>query len=336
MQIGISTRWNSYRHSSGGELVDELRGLGFHTIELGYDLRAELVSGIREAVEQGEISVVSVHNFCPVPPAVPCGHPEVFSLCALDERERESAIKHTSNTIRFAAELKAAVVIAHAGRVRLARMTERLILLYERGQRFQTRYEKYKLNLMARRDRKVGPYLEKLRDSLSRLLPVLDECGVVLALENLPTWEAIPTELELEQLINEMGTDRIRYWHDIGHAQVRENLGFISHMRWLERLSPFVAGMHIHDVIAPAYDHLPPPQGEIPFEQFKNIAIRIPRLIMEPAPTASAEAVVKARDYLLQLYSPAGGQNGSKRKGKRGNEKSPDNRDNRTGRILPG
>jgi hypothetical protein len=46
-----------------------------------------------------------VHNFCPVPIGAPRGHPEIWTLAARDERERESAMHHTGRTIRFAAEV---------------------------------------------------------------------------------------------------------------------------------------------------------------------------------------------------------------------------------------
>jgi len=303
MEIGVSTRWNAYRHSSGEELAGELHSLGFEILELGYDLRAELVPGLKKAVEERVVRIVSVHNYCPVPPGVPQGHPELFSLSATDERERTRAVEYTRRTIRFAAEMGAGAVVVHAGRVKLPRMTERLILLYERGQRFYPRYEKYKLALMARRDRLAPTYLERLKRSLEELLPDLEETAVTLALENLPSWESLPTELEVESLLGDLRHERIRYWHDVGHAQVRENLGFISHFRWAERLAPLMAGMHLHDVLPPAYDHLVPPRGEVRFAQLKSIAIAVPRLIMEPAPNSPAEELTQGRAYLQKVWS---------------------------------
>ncbi|HIE11738.1 MAG TPA: sugar phosphate isomerase/epimerase [Kiritimatiellae bacterium] len=305
MEIGISTRWSAFRHASGENLAAELAELGFRTVELGYDLRAELVPGIQAAVRQQVLRVASVHNFCPVPPNVSRGHPELHSLCALDEDERQRAVEHTIRTVRFAAEMSAAAVVVHAGRVRLPAMTERLAALYERGLRFQPRYERYKLSLLEKRERRSGRYLDQLRRSLEQMIPVLERESVTLALENLPTWESVPTELEMETILREFAGKRIGYWHDLGHARVRENLGFISHLRWLERLSSGVVGIHIHDVLPPIYDHLVPPRGEVPFEQFKNVAKTVSRRIMEPAPSTPAQDVVAGRQYLEKVW---GGQ----------------------------
>ncbi|HDL77550.1 MAG TPA: hypothetical protein ENG36_02140 [Lentisphaerae bacterium] len=302
MQIGISTRWNAFRHASGETLAAELADLGFTTIELGYDLRPDLVPGIKAAVHQQALSVVSVHNYCPVPPNVSRGHPELYSLCALDEGERQRAVEYTIRTVRFAAEMSAGVVVVHGGRIKLPAMTERLAALYERGLRFQPRYEKYKLSLLEKRERRAARHLDQLRRSLEEIIPVLEEESVTLALENLPTWESVPTELEMESILREFAGRRIAYWHDLGHARVRENLGFISHLRWLERLLPGMVGMHIHDVLPPIYDHLVPPRGEIPFEQFKNVANTVSRLIMEPAPAASAQDVVAGKQYLEKVW----------------------------------
>ena len=36
------------------------------------------------------------------------------------------------------------------------------------------------------------------------------------------------------------------YWHDTGHGQTRQNLGFISVAHWLDRLSDHIAGFHLH------------------------------------------------------------------------------------------
>ena len=70
-------------------------------------------------------------------------------------------------------------------------------------------------------------------------------------------WEALPTEVEMFELLREFGSRRLRYWHDMGHGQIRENMGFINQVRWLEKLQPHLAGMHVHDVARPACDHAP-------------------------------------------------------------------------------
>ena len=284
MVISLSTRWNAYRHGSGQAMIEEILELGVQHVELGYDLTLDLSMGVKEAVSNGAIVVDSVHNFCPVPTGAPMGHPELFYLCALDRRSRESAVRNTVKTIEFAAEVGARVVVAHAGRIYLGGLTQKLITLCEADKQYSPRYDKLKLKLLMKRERKVAKYIEALYLSLEELLPALDKADVCLALENLPSWETVPNEVEMETLCGHFDSPRIGYWHDLGHGQVRQNLGFISQRRWVERLAPYLKGMHVHSVEPPAFDHLMPPRGALDFEGFRTLAWNAGLAVMEPAP----------------------------------------------------
>jgi len=265
-------------------MIEEILRMGFSHVELGYDLTVDLVPGVKKLVEEKAVTVDTVHNFCPVPIGAPYGHPELFPLTSSDEIVRQSAIVHTRRTIDFAAQVHARVVVAHAGTVEMAILTRKLITLYEKGKRYSPRYERTKLKLLIQRDRKVRRHLDQLRRSVEELLPDLEDSRVQLALENLPTWESVPAETEMEDLLKSFNSPWLRYWHDTGHGQIRENLGFISHLHWFERLEPWLAGMHIHDVASPASDHLMPPAGDMEFLPFKKMARSGILLTLEPAP----------------------------------------------------
>ena len=303
MEFSLSTRWNTYRHNTGESLIDEILELGFSRVELGYDLRQSLVPGVRDRLESGQITCSSVHNYCPVPIMAPQGHPELFSLSSLDEQERKSAVRHTGNTIAFAAEVGAEAGVAHAGNVRTRRHTRKLIALAEDGKQHDAKYEKLKLKLLMEREKKAPPYIDQLCRSLEELLPVLGDAAIPIALENLPSWEAIPTEPELETILAKFDSPWIRYWHDMGHGQVRQNLGFISHQRWADKLAPHLAGMHIHDVQPPAGDHQMPPRGNINFSDFRNAANHAKLWVLEPRPGTPAEYVVEGLNHLKSVWS---------------------------------
>jgi sugar phosphate isomerase/epimerase len=305
MNFSLSTRWNAYRHEGGESLVDEIRELGFTSIELGYDLRQSLVPGVKARITSGEITCSSVHNYCPVPVGAPQGHPELFSLSSLDNRERESAVRHTSRTIEFAAEVGAQAIVAHMGNVRTRKRTRNLIALSEEGKQHTAKYEKLKVKLLLERSKKVPPYLDRLRQSIEELLPLLENAGIPLGMENLPSWEAIPTENEMEVILTEFNSPWIRYWHDMGHGQVRHNLGLISHQRWADKLAPFLVGMHLHDARPPAGDHLMPPHGNIHFSDFRNAANHAKLWVLEPCPGTPAEYVVAGREHLQSVWSNA-------------------------------
>lgn len=302
MELAISTHWNAKRHISGTKLLEEILALGFSSVELGYDLRVDLVPGVVEMVRAGKINVVSVHNFCPLPTSAPRAHPEVYLFTDEDPRMREYAIEHTERTVRFSAEVGARVVVAHAGYVTGSRFSRDLIALCQQGRRHSPEYERLLQKGRRLRDERAERHLRFLHECLDRLAPVLEETGVTLALEILPTWEAVPNEFEMETFFHQRGSKRFACWYDIGHARIRENLGFVNTARWLDRLSPWIAGFHIHDVRSPAQDHLMPPNGNIDFSELKGVAQKGVPLVLEPASDTPDEQITRAVKYLNQLW----------------------------------
>lgn len=301
--LAISTRWNASRHASGEAMLEEILALGLGIAELGYDLRAELIPGVKTMVAAGAIRIDSVHNFCPVPVGAPRPHPELYTPASPDRREREYAVTHISRTLRFAAEVGARVVVCHSGNVDMPKFSFDLVRMAARGEQFGEPYENLKLKAQITRDKKAPKQIDYLSESLVKLIPVVKETGVKLALENLPTWEAIPSELEAEKLMKRFHADGIRLWWDIGHAQIRENLGFINASRWLRRLAPSLAGMHIHDVEPPGQDHLMPPRGKVDFPALAEFARMDMVRVLEPAPDTETAQIVRAIEYLREAWN---------------------------------
>ena len=301
MQLAVSTHWNASRHHTGEALIQEVLDAGFHSVELGYDLRLDLVPGVRRMVTDGAVTVTSLHNFCPIPVGAPIGHPELFTLASHDPRIRQGAVKHTTDTIRFAAEIGAHAVVAHAGYVDVRMITPELIKLYEAGEQCSSRFERLKLKAIVRRDDKARRHLDYLCESIELLLPVLQASRIALAFENLPLWESCPNEPEMEEIARRFDSPYIRYWHDFGHAYIRDALGFTSHKRWLERLRPWLAGMHIHDASSPSRDHLMPPRGKINFASFKEILRSDTIAVLEPAPGTDVADIQEAARRIRQI-----------------------------------
>lgn len=301
MDLAISTRWNAFRHSCGTELLDEIITAGFKRVELGYDTRHHLLKGVSQYVKEQRIVVTSLHNYCPLPSNAHTAHPEIYELADPDKNLRKCAVEATGRTIETAADLQAKTVVAHAGNTAIRRGTHKLIRLAKAGKSGSSRYQRTKMNLMLRREKAAQPYLDALKESLNELLPLLQKTGVTLALENLPSWEAVPTEAELETLLKEINSPFIGYWHDFGHAVIRDNLEFTSHTQWLRNLTPYLKGMHLHDVAFPAADHLMPPHGDARFEKFQKFIAEAPVLVLEPAPNTPVSAIIHARDFFNNL-----------------------------------
>jgi sugar phosphate isomerase/epimerase len=208
--------------------------------------------------------------------------------------------------VEFAMRVGARVVVCHAGNVDMKRMTRTLVELATDDKQYTPKYEKTKMRLLLAREKKVTKHLDYLSHSLEQLLPVMEDAGIALALENLPTWEAIPTELEMQALATRFDSPSLRYWHDFGHAQIRHNLGLISHADWLRKLQPHVAGFHIHDVKAPGHDHLVPPYGDMDFTQFAELIPQDAVKVFEPAPGVPPDILREGIRFVKETWeSPA-------------------------------
>lgn len=303
MQFALSTRWNARRHADGNRLVEEIRAAGFSLIELSYDLRRDLLPGILEQVRSGGVRVVSVHNYCPVPMGVSRGHPEIWTFADPDPAIRRKAVENTAATVRLAAEAGAGLVVVHAGYVRMRPLSPRLIRLAERGRLDSWWGRRTALALDRRRERLAPRHLDWVAGCFERLLPVLDECQVLLGIENLPSWESVPSEAEIPGLLNRFPGSRLRYWHDIGHGAIREQLGWSNAVRTVERLAPWLGGFHVHDIQPPARDHVLPGEGIVDFRDYAPWVWGALPLVLEMDRLTTADQLRAVLDFLRGAWA---------------------------------
>jgi sugar phosphate isomerase/epimerase len=306
MDFSLSTRWNAHRHSCGRACVEEILDLGFDSVELGYNLTQDLVPGVRDMVAKQEVRIRSIHTYCPVPVGAPYGHPELFTLVNSDPHVRNNAVWHLSQCLRFAADVHAEIMVVHGGYADMRALTPKLIALAEKGQRHTKKYEKTLQKLFLKRQKRANQHMTWLQSGLEKLIPICEETGVSIGLENLPNWEAVPSEEEMERLSALMNNNKIRYWHDFGHGQIRQNLGFISHKRWLEKLTPYLGGVHIHDVIPPSRDHVMPPDGDIDFKSFRTIGESDIVRVFEPSSRCTPEEVARGLATVKAAWQSSG------------------------------
>ena len=292
MKFAISTRWNASRHEDGAALVDEILEAGADQIELGYDTRIELLPGITSALHEGRIEVSSVHNYCPVPLGVPKGHPELWTFAAPQSKTHDLAVQHTLRTMQFASEIGAKIIVIHCGYAKFRGVdTSYLMDLIDRNLQNSDSYDRAFSKFQKKRTKAHGKHLDQIRRALEYLLPLAEQLGVQLGLENLPTLEAVPNENEMAILLEEFQSPSLKYWHDLGHAQIRENLGYIDHLQTLERLSPAMGGMHLHDVANRFQDHVMPPDGELGLQRYTPFVRPELPLVVEPSPRGTFEEV---------------------------------------------
>jgi len=265
--------------------------LGFDLIELGHGTRLSLVPGIQKMFDAGEVRFTSLHNFCPLPVEVMVASPNCYQFSAVSSEERERAVKQTFQTIDFAVRLNARVVVLHLGEVRMAPVTDRLIELAKAGHYLSRKYVKLKIKAVQQREGTAPTYLQRVKDCLARIIEHAQSKNIGIALESRRGYEEIPSERELPELLDKIDPAQVGYWHDFGHSQIKENLGFIDHAEWLRIVGPRAFGCHVQDCVWPAKDHEPPFRGSVDFDKLVPLLPSNCLFVWEMSPNKTAEAI---------------------------------------------
>jgi sugar phosphate isomerase/epimerase len=155
------------------------------------------------------------------------------------------------------------VVIVHPGQVDVDPALEQTLHeLYRQGASGEPRFARARDHLRSARAARAEPAMRSVLRSLAELAECAAGLGVRLGLENRFHYPEIPQPDELEQLLALDRGGVIGYWHDVGHAQVMEHLGFGRHEDWLSRFAGRIVGVHLHDVDG-LQDHLAPGRGRM-------------------------------------------------------------------------
>lgn len=297
--FSLSTSWNSILHEKGTDIINEIKDLGFDTVELNFALTPEIVDEILDLKCNGVIKVSSLHNICPLPEGVEPDEasPDYYSMASLDEKERRLAVEAAKNTIAYAKKFSAAAVVLHAGRVQIKDRTRELASLADDRDRFDT----LRRDMIHERDEKKGGYLESVFKSLDELVPYAEQMGIALGLENRYYYREIPLIEELEEIFDRFRSDGLYYWHDVGHAEVFDRLGLVRHKDLLDKFSDRLIGMHLHDIIGLVTDHRAPGFGTFDFKILKPYLTNKTIKVLEVHQPAHAEEVRNGARYLASL-----------------------------------
>jgi sugar phosphate isomerase/epimerase len=301
--FALSTCWNANRHTDGRAMLSEIRQLGFEAAELSHNTRISLVPGIIEAVDKEEIQISSLHNFCPLPMGINHAAPNLYQFTAERPRERELAERYTLKTIEFAARVRAPVVVLHLGSIGLKNYTDRMLEMVASGARETPKYARLSADLDAKREALKEPCLDRIRESLKKLLPEVESRGIKLAIENRQGLEELPFESDFQFLFRDLPSPNLVYWHDTGHAQIKENLGFMQHAMLLESLREHLCGFHIHDVQFPGRDHRPPGSGTIDFAALKRWVKPEDIKVFELDPSLTVEQAKGGVEHVKRLWA---------------------------------
>ena len=303
MSLALSTSWNAFRHTEGASLVSEIKDLGFGEIELSFNLPSEIVKDILSLVQNHQITVVSLHNFCPIPEGVKreVALPDYYSLASNDEDERQAALKQTRHTIETARLLGAKAVVLHTGRVEMPDRTKDLIDLFNRGLKGSREFEDLKSEVLRERSSKKSPFFENILRSLEELNLEAQKKNILLGVETRFYLREIPNLEEIGIILERFKGSQVYYWHDTGHAQLMENLGVCRHQDFLDLSQGKLLGVHLHNIIG-CCDHQSPSDGEFDFQKLLPYINKDTLKVIEAHHPASAAQIKDSKKMLEVVF----------------------------------
>jgi len=265
--------------------------LGFDLIELDDGIRMPLMPGIQKMFDTREIRFSSLHNFCLLSAGAAAASPDCYKFSAASAEQRERAVTQACQAIDLAGQLNAPFVVLHLGQVNMPPITDRLIAMAKAGEYLSRNYVKLKIKAVQERERDSPQYLQNVKDCLRRVIEYAGSKGVRLGIESRRAYEEIPTERELAKLLGEMNSPQLGYWHDFGHSQIKENLGFIDNAEWLRAVGARTFGCHVHDCIWPAREDQLPFTGGVDFEKLVPLLPTNCLFVWKMNPTRTADAI---------------------------------------------
>lgn len=288
MEPSLSTMWIQQRFDNLNDFFAAGDAMGFSQFELGHAVRPEMLRG----VQPGQQTISSIHAPCPVGPG-PWDY-----LASLDEGKRQQAIAQAKDTVALAQKFKAPVVVLHIGKVAIDPSLERRLRdLYQKDTQ---EYEDAKRQLVEARARVQARNLAAAARSLEEISQYAQAADIKLGLENRYYYYEVPNIEEMNALLTSSDPATVFYWHDTGHAQNLEKLGFTRHEEWLQAFGSRMVGVHLHDIVG-LRDHRVAGTGEM---NWPMIASHLPTQAIRTCEfdwPYSEEEIVAGVEYLRQV-----------------------------------
>ena len=295
--LSFSTCWNNSRHSEGEEMIDEILELGFNTMELSHGMTISKLPGIQRAYKENKFRCSGVHNYFPSPVEVMIDAPDAYEFSSHRAYDRERAMEMSLRTLEIAAEFNASYVVMHMGSVPMPskKWTKKLTAMVREGKQLTKDYAKTKIGFVKKREKIAPLYYQRAIEALEQLSEKAAELEIRLAVESRSRFEDVPSENEMISLQEHFKDNPwVGYWHDFGHVQLKHNLGLLNHDQWLEKMSPYLIGCHVHDVYWPERDHRVPLTGELNFKNLLRHIDPCKPFVWELSPTRKAEQIKEA------------------------------------------
>lgn len=284
-------------------MLQEMAGLGFEHVELSHGIRITLVPGILKAVQDGVVRISSTHNFCPLPTGIMQAAPNLFEPSSREHREHDQWLRHTKRSIDFAAQVNAKALVCHLGSVKFfwfnpTDAVDRYLDGHPGAGRTpnDAEYQALLKKSLAKLRKRMPPYLAQVKASLLEIFEHARLKNVKLGLENRESFEELPLDADYADFLAGLPADApAGYWHDTGHADIKEGMGLLNHRAHLEKLAPRAIGFHLHDVSADGHDHQAIGSGRIDFPMISRFWRPEHLITIELGPRIPVEGVVASK-----------------------------------------
>ena len=305
--IALSSCWLSHRHSDGYEMLKEIASLGFEYAELSHGISASLVPGIAKAVQENVIKISSLHNFCPLPNGLTRPAPDLYEPSSKKQTQTDAWFRNTLVTIDFANKLNAHAVVMHLGSMSFflfdptKKITQYVKPTSVESLQTDPTFQNILNNTFFKLKKKSIPFIQRIQSNINRIIPHAQKQGVKLCFENREDIHELPLDCQFLSLLNPFSNSQATgYWHDTGHAQVKEEMGIITQEQLLSQNKKHLIGFHLQNVID-GKPHRPLRQGSVDFDIIKKFFEPHHIFCLELSPRCTTEEVLDSKDYLLEL-----------------------------------
>ncbi len=251
--IGLSTSAGDYK-----KFYKILKETKIFFAELNYRDTFEDFYRNKKIFDRYQIPFLGLHAPAPLEKPIKNAS-KLIDLVNEDKEVIKNSLKYLKNSIKFASEKGMRYVILHVGGQENAG-TE---IIKEKVN------QEYIEEFLKQRKKKRKIYLERFFKNFDKILGFAEKLKIKIGLEVRYYPGEFPDFFELKKIFREMSSEYLGYWHDVGHAWVKEKI--IKEPPYFENFKNKLIGVHIHDIKGKD-EHRPPGSGEFDFKElFKNL-----------------------------------------------------------------
>ncbi|WP_020618376.1 sugar phosphate isomerase/epimerase family protein [Paenibacillus daejeonensis] len=247
----FSTMWNLRKHTRGHEMIEEILNLGFHNVELNYNVTTAFLETIEPMIEKGQVNISSVHNVFPFINDKDYDTDSVM-LGFDDLEKRKRSVELLIQSIDYADRYGAKGVVVHPGEVPFDyNIDAKLKKLWVEEGKDSPAYRQLWSEMKERRDQLAPIHVQRIQDSLETVCDYIARKGldIKIGIETRSRCYQIPTLQEADQIITGLNGAPVYIWYDIGHGMMMERMGLYDNAAEIQKLKDKVLGVHIHETV---------------------------------------------------------------------------------------